>query len=235
MAKQEKAKPPKRENPLLSLLINIVIPVIILTRFSSADRLGPAWGLVVALAFPLVYGTYEVIRDKKYNVLSIIGVVSVLLTGALGLLQIDPQWIAIKEAAVPFIILILILGTMNSKFPIVKKLLYNDTILNIDVIESKLKTKQQHKYLHKKLKTTTWLVAIAFIISTILNYMLAKILLVSEPGTEAFNQELAKMTALSFPVIALPATIMMIIALFYYIHHLRKITGLELEEIIREK
>jgi hypothetical protein len=33
-----------------------------------------------------------------------LGFVSVLLTGGIGLLQLDPKWIAVKEAAVPAVI-----------------------------------------------------------------------------------------------------------------------------------
>jgi hypothetical protein len=218
---------------LLNLLINIVIPVIVLSKFSSSEYLGPAWGLVVALAFPFLYGIYEIIKDKKINSLSVIGLISILLTGGLGLLALDAKWIALKEAAVPFTILILILGSMRTKFPIINKLIYNDTILNIELIESKIKTKKQRTYLRKKLDITTYIVAVAFLVSTASNYLLAKFLLVSEPGTEAFNQELARMTALSFPVNALPATILLAVALFYYIHHLQKITELELDDVVK--
>ncbi len=33
-----------------------------------------------------------------------LGLISVLLTGGIGLLELDPQWLAIKEAAIPGII-----------------------------------------------------------------------------------------------------------------------------------
>ena len=51
----------KKENPLLSLLLNVVAPVAVLTLLSGEDRLGPAGGLVVALAFPLGYGAYDLV------------------------------------------------------------------------------------------------------------------------------------------------------------------------------
>ena len=69
-------------------------------------------------------------------------------------------------------------------------------------------------------------------LSSILNYILAKILLVSAPGTEAFNAELGKMNALSFPVIAVPATIIMMLALFYLFKRIKALTHLELEDIL---
>jgi hypothetical protein len=57
-------------------------------------------------------------------------------------------------------------------------------------------------------------------------------LVVSPAGTEAFNQELGKLTALSYPVIALPSTLVMVVALWYLVKQLRQITGLSFEEML---
>ena len=43
----------KPENPLVSLLINVLIPVGILSFLSKEKYLGPVWALVVGLAFPI--------------------------------------------------------------------------------------------------------------------------------------------------------------------------------------
>ena len=93
--------PPKRENLLLNLACNIALPTLVLTKFSGEDRLGPMWGMVVALAFPFGYGVVDVIRRRKTNFFSIVGVLSVLLTGGLNQLKADVFWFAVKEAAVP--------------------------------------------------------------------------------------------------------------------------------------
>ena len=73
----------------------------------------------------------------------------------------------------------------------------------------------------------------SFFLSSVLNYILARVLLVSPPGTEAFNSELGRMTALSFPVIALPAMLVMMAALFYLFRQIKILTQLDLEEILR--
>jgi len=78
------------------------------------------------------------------------------------------------------------------------------------------------------------MVAGSFFLSSVLNYILAKIILVSAPGSVAFTEELGKMTALSFPVIALPSTIVLMSALFYLLHHIKKLTHLEAEDIFNE-
>ena len=47
---QTTAKPQSGGNLLANLAFNIVIPVLILSKFSTPDYLGPVWGLVLALA-----------------------------------------------------------------------------------------------------------------------------------------------------------------------------------------
>ena len=68
--------------------MNIVIPVIILVRFSGEDQLGPVNGLLVALAFPVGYGLYDFIVRRGFNPYSMLGFASVLLTGGIGLLKL---------------------------------------------------------------------------------------------------------------------------------------------------
>jgi hypothetical protein len=64
---------------------------------------------------------------------------------------------------------------------------------------------------------------------------LASYIFKSEVGTEAFNEEVGTMTALSFPVIAVPTTIMFIFAMYKFFGALSKNTGLSLEEIMTQK
>ena len=65
-----------------------------------------------------------------------------------------------------------------------------------------------------------------------MNYILAKWIVTSPSGTAAFNEELGQMTLLSYPVIAIPSTIMMIAILFYLWRTIRTLTGFKLEEIM---
>ena len=67
-------KPAKKQNSLMNLLVNIAMPVIVLMKFSNEEALGPVNGLIVALAFPLVYGIYGFFREKKVNFFSVLGI-----------------------------------------------------------------------------------------------------------------------------------------------------------------
>lgn len=225
---------PKRESFLANILLNIVIPAVILSKLSNAQYLGPQWAVVVALSFPLGYGIRDFFRTRKINVFSALGFISILLTGGISLLQLDPQYIAIKEAAIPGLIGLATLFSVKTRFPLVKTFLYNDKVLKVDKIAVALKHFSAEARFEKVLQNTSYMVAASFFLSSVLNYVLAKILLISPPGTEAFNAELGKMTALSYPVIAVPAMIVMMGSMFYLFRNIRLLTQLTLEDVIND-
>jgi hypothetical protein len=234
---QEPKKPDNKQKPhhiLANLAFNIIIPTLILTKLSSEDYLGPAYSIVVALAFPIVYGLRDYLKMKKTNFFSVLGVISIVLTGSMSLLQLDPEYIAIKEAAIPALLGLATLFSMRTKYPLIKTFLFNEQILQIDKVKQALVQHDSEPAFETKLVVAGYMVASSFFLSSVLNYILAKVILVSEPGSVAFSEELGKMTALSFPVIALPSTIVLMTALFYLLHHIKKLTHLDVEDIFNE-
>ncbi|MFK7893496.1 MAG: VC0807 family protein [Granulosicoccus sp.] len=229
VSNNEKVDKPR---PLIDLLISIVIPSVILMKFSGAEDLGPTRALIIALAFPVGYGLYELLFNKKRNWMALLGVISVLLTGGIGLLKIDAQWLAVKEAAIPLCIGIGVLVASKLGFPLVKKLLFNPTIMNIDKINEELEKRDNREVFDNRLNRANTLLAGTFFFSAVMNYFLAKFIVKSESGTAAFNEELGRMTLLSYPVIAIPSMIMML-AIFWFIWRtVNKLTELSLEDIM---
>ncbi len=215
-----------------NLLFNIVIPVVILTKFSEESALGPAWSIVVALAFPVAYGLWEMKQTGKLNGFSVLGVISVLLTGGISLLHLDPKYIAIKEAAIPGFIGLAVLVSQKSHRSVVKMLIFNDQIIQIESVYEALKRHNTESLFEKKMSIVTYMVASSFFLSSFLNYVLAKIVLQSSPGTAEFSAELGRMTALSYPVIVIPSMIVLIAALWFLIIQLKSLTKLSLEELM---
>lgn len=221
-----------KQSPFLDLIVSIIIPSIILMKFSGEDKLGPTMGLVVALAFPIGWGLFELLRNRRRNYVALLGIISVLLTGGIGLLKIDAQWLAVKEAAIPLILGIGVLVANKLGFPLVRKLLFNPKLMNVDRIEDALQTNNTKEQFEKKLDHANYYFAGTFLFSAIMNYILAKVIVTSQSGTAAFNEELGRMTLLSYPVIAIPSTIMML-AIFYFIWRtVNRLTGLTLEQVM---
>ena len=219
----------------MDLIVSIVLPSVVLMKFSGADHLGPVMGLIVALAFPLGWGLYELIVHKKRNFVALLGLISVLLTGGIGLLKLDNQWLAVKEAAIPALIGIGVIISTYTKYPLVKTLLFNPKILHVDKINEKLEEKQNKAQLDKQLMNTNYLLAGTFFFSSVMNYILAKWIVVSPSGSEAFNEELGKMTLMSYPMIAIPSMIMMLGVFYYLWKTINKLSGLTLEEVVAAK
>ena len=225
----------KAENLLVNLLFNIIIPTVILTKFSSGEYLGTTNGIIIALAFPIGYGLKDALRSRRLNLFSVLGVVSIFLTGGISLLGLDPKYLAIKEAAIPAIFGLATLVSLKTPYPLVKTFIYNDTILDTATIADALEKQGNGRHFERRLSVASLLVAGSFFLSALLNYILAITLVTAAPGTVEYNAQLGKMTALSFPVIALPATVVMISAMFYLFRGITSLTGLSLEDVIRHK
>lgn len=223
---------PKRENMLVNLAFNIVIPALILSKFSGEAHLGPEWGIIVALAFPIGYGIKDYFRANKVNFFSALGVFSVFMTGGISLLELDPKYIAYKEAGIPLLLGLAVILSLKTPWPLVRTFLYSDLILDTGRIEAALKEHGTKPAFERALVIASWMLAGSFFVSSILNYVLARVLLVAPPGTEEFNAQLGKMTWMSYPVIFVPAMIILLSAFYYLFKQISKLTHLQLEDII---
>lgn len=228
----EQNKPTHKPRPMIDLLVSIVIPSVILMKFSGDEHLGATSALIAALAFPLGWGLFELFKYKKFNFIALLGLISVLLTGGIGLLKLDPQWLAIKEAAVPGVIGIAVLISTYTRYPLIRTMLYNPKVMNVSKIQQILEERGSSQEFEARLLRATYFLSGTFFFSSMMNYILAKWIVTSPAGSAAFNEELGQMTLMSYPVIAIPSTIMMVAILYYLWRTIHGMTGLSLENII---
>lgn len=225
-------RPTHQPRPLVDLLVSLLIPSLILMKLSGEAHLGPDGALILALAFPLGWGGYELAKYRKFNWIALLGLVSVLLTGSIGLLKLDSQWLAIKEATVPGLIGLAVLVSTWTPYPMIRTLLFNRQVLNVDLIHERLEQGGHTAHFETRLQRATYLLSGTFFFSSAMNYILAKWIVVSPAGSEAFNAELGRMNLLSYPVIAIPSTLMMMAVFWYVWRSVQSLTGLTLEEVM---
>ena len=96
--------PKNKENPILSLFCNILIPVIILKNGNKwinkflIKYHGEEWAyqnttivdissivFFIALICPVIYFFYDLLNRKNINLISILGFINILLTGGIGI------------------------------------------------------------------------------------------------------------------------------------------------------
>jgi len=217
-----------------NLAFNIVIPVLIMTKLSGEDSLGPAWSIVAALIWPIAYGLWDLKQSGKVNAFSILGIISVILTGGISLLKLPAEYIAIKEASIPALIGIAVLVTQKTSKPLLKVFVLNEQIINWVNLNASLDEKNAQETFAKKLAISSYIVAGSFFLSAALNYILAKVILVSPPGTTEYTEELGRMTALSYPVIVIPSMLMLFAALWYIFNQIKKLTGRDLDHFLSD-
>jgi hypothetical protein len=172
---------------------------------------------------------------KETGFIAILGFVSIFLTGIIGVFEFPTEWLAIKEAAVPLLIGLAVIISLKTPYPLVKKLIFNEELLDLKLIDEKLKENNNVFEIERILVKSTFMVAASFLLSTTLNFFLTKYIVVSPAGTAAFNEELGTLTALSYPAIALPSTAVMFLAIYYVFKKITKLTGLKFEEILSEQ
>ena len=153
------------------------------------------------------------------------------MTGGIALLELPLEYIAIKEAAIPAILGIAVLISIKTPYPLVRTMLYNDKVVDVVKVDEALHKSNNKEAFEKVLTSATLMFSASFFFSSVMNYALAKYIIVSPPGTEEFNVEFGKMTALSYPVIAIPSVIILFGILFYLFRNITQLTHLKLEEI----
>lgn len=223
----------KPENMLLNLVCNIVVPTVVLIWLSKDHLLGPLWGLIIALLFPLGYGIYDLATRKKTNFLSILGFISVLVSGSLALLKVGGFWFAVKDAAMPTLIGLTVLVSLRSKTPLVRELFYNDQIIDVGRIDAVLDERGTHAEFEQLLRRASIGLAMTFICSAPVSFALARYVLTSPPGTPEFNAELGKLHWIMPLVIAVPSMVALMVVMWKLIGGLSLLTGLTTDEILK--
>lgn len=221
-----------KPNPLLEIAITIVVPAIVLMKLSGADSLGPLRALLLGLAFPLGWGLWDGWRRRKLSWMAVLGVVSTLLTGGIGLLALDAKWLAVKEAAVPSLIGLVILGSVWTGNPLIRMLVFNASLFDVDKVNQALVANGNTAAFNQRLRQGTVMLAGTFFFSAVANFVLTRWVVTSPAGTEAFNQELGRLTLLSYPVIAVPSMLMMMGLLYWLARQAKAMTGLDMGDML---
>lgn len=218
---------------MISLLINIAIPTVIMTRFAGDDKLGAINALLLALAFPFIYGVYEMAKNRKVGWVPVLGLVSIAISGGIGLLKLPPEWVAVKEAMIPAILALVILVSSWIGKPLAR--VFMDAIVDKDRIYPVLEEQGKMEDYERRSSVATWMLAGTFLLSAALNFILAKIIVTADGGTQQYTEQIGRMTALSFPVITIPVFIALTASILYIMSTISKLTGLEMDEVLKDQ
>lgn len=228
----------KQENPWLNLIFNILLPVLILNKLTKF--IGPLNALILALAFPLCYGAYDLAKRKKVNAMSALGLLNVMLTGGLAVIGIHGFWFAVKEAAFPTLVGLFVLGSAFSKKPFIETLFLNPAVMKVDLLEEKLKEHGKQTEFHDHMRKSTMWLSLSFVFSAICNFVLARHIfldidqtLTSEAQSIILNEQIAKMTTWSMAMIMIPSMIFLLGIFWYLMKGVKEFSGLSTDDLMK--
>ena len=220
-------------NPLLEILLTIILPSLVLDQLSKPERLGPLWALVLSLLFPIGFGIWCFIQKKGWNLFSVLGFVTILITGGLGLLKLPAFWFAVKESAMPIIIGLAFPLSHRFGKPLINALIMQPHVINLDAMKAALNTPQRQADYKKALFRASCELGLGSLVSSIANFFLAMHLLGDkEPATEAFMKGMAKLNWMGMIVISVPIMAVMLVVFFRLLKQLTRITGLDRDDLM---
>ncbi|RYD17411.1 MAG: hypothetical protein EOP88_26720 [Verrucomicrobiaceae bacterium] len=248
-----------QDHPLANILINVIIPVLVLSYLSKDPELqeklgktaqpwhiGPLKAMVLALLLPLGYGAWHFIKTRKGNFFSALGLISVLLSGGLTVYlwnkdgTVKPNaglLFGIKEALIPLVLGIAILTSHRTASPLIRVFLYNDSIFDIPKIERRVADISAQPEYDRLLLGATRLFATSFFLSSLMNLGLAQWFFrgfdeKSVDALEKYNSIIASVTGWGFAVIGVPILIFLFFTLRSLLKGLEKLTGLSDNELM---
>ncbi len=228
--------PAVQENPLLNILLNVLLPVTILSYCSKETgmlALGPKPALILATLLPVGYMIWDYRQRRVINTISIVGIISVLLSGGLGLLEMGAQAFALKEASIPVVLAGYIWFTRAKPSSLTRLLLLNPDIIDTRRVQKEVEARQAQPAFERILHSSAFLLALSLLSSAVMNYFLALYFLGGTvPKTEAYNSAIGKQNLWGFVVIGIPSMLAMIAIFFRMLKAVQKLTGLTKDEVL---
>jgi hypothetical protein len=156
------------------------------------------------------------------------------------LLNLRGGWFAFKEAVLPIILGLIVLGSAWTEQPAARLLFCNPQVLDMVVIEDKLKAfSRQSEFLSLLKRTTMWF-SLSFFISASCNFVLALHIfkdidpsLAASAQDQALNEQIARMTWMGFATIALPLMIFSGILVYAFLRQLSRLTEIPLNSLVK--
>ena len=188
---------------LLELGMNVVAPTVVLLFLSGDAYLGPELGLGAGLSFPLVHAGRSLWLKGSISPISVVAVISVLLTGGIGLLELEARWFVLKEGLISVLFAVLTVASLWSPWPAVEVMWW--MVLDEDKVRAALERQEQTDSFQDDLSRATWGFGAVMLGAALATWLLAWFLVTADAGSTEFNEQVGRYTFASFVAITFPS------------------------------
>lgn len=214
---------------MTEIVLNVVFPAAVL--MFGASTLGPRWALGIALLGPLVAVVLDRWRTGRTTALSVIALVSILLSGAINLVQVDARWFAAKEAALPLAYAVLVMASAWTPWPAMSAVL--ETVLDPARVGPALEGRGEKAGWQARIRRDTLWFAGTLAGSAVASGALAAALVHSPPETAAYAEEVGRYTAWGLPAVTVPSVLAAAWLFRSSVLDLERRTGLDVDAMRR--
>jgi hypothetical protein len=116
--------------------------------------------------------------------------------------------------------------------PLIHALLLHPTVFDVPRLQAALHARGTAVAFAGLMRRATVLFGLSFFVSAVLNYALARWLVSSPSGSEAFNAELGRYTLLSWPALTVPSLAMTAALLWWMARGFHRLAGLRLGDLL---
>ena len=224
----------KKTSPLLvQLIISFVFPTIVLMGLSDTSRLGPIPAMCVALAFPVGFEIYRLLQRKRPSVISILAIVGILFVGAVAVLKLSEEWLAVRRAVPYAAAAIAVFVIVRWKPALIEKGL--DRLLAMDTVRNAKLSTDAEVQLMRVTRRAGYALAIVCAVIAVAIYMLTILFMSAQAGTSEFNAQYAELRIITIGAITVPFVILITIILVVLVNSIEKITGISAEDLLKKK
>lgn len=230
------------DNPFWNLVLNVILPVFILKKGSAyLPALQPLSILMIALAIPIIVGTWDYALAKKKNYVSILGVVNTAFTGGFAIWEVEGFWFAVKEGTLPLLLGLFVLCSLRFKRNFVQTFLLQPQVINVDLVDQRAQELSKTPQVTRITRIGTFWFSVSFFVSALLNlllgFMIFKPIDLKLPQSERaqiLNDQIAQMTWLGYLVIALPLTLGTGFLLWWLMRTLSRTLEVKMEDLLHK-
>lgn len=194
----------------LDFLFGLIIPIIILSRFS--DELGNVTAYVVSALIPVAWVIIDLLFiTKRFNFITSFLGLNAILRGVLAFWFVDGVAYAFKDSAPSLLWVVIFAGSLVFGRPLFGAFISQALDPRTPKQEESLTSLFDEPPARRALWGGTALIVVIFVLTTIANFFLNLWVVVAEFGTQAFNSQVAQSNAIARFAIAIPEAIAMVV------------------------
>ena len=194
----------------LDFLFGLIIPIVILSRFS--DELGNITAYVVSMLVPVAWVAIDLFFiTKRFNFITSFLGLNAVVRGALAFWFVDGVAYAFKDS-VPSLLWVVIFGTsLVFGRPLISAFLEQTFDPRTPEQERSIRSLFDERPVWRSLWLGTLAMVVLSMVTTVANFFLNLWIVTAEFGTEAFNVQVAEANAVARFAIAIPEALALMV------------------------